>query len=879
MDSFKNELSKSIGTQRLKEILSSIQVHIGLPEAENTALLHTIAVNILPSFWEIGNETSSIQDQLVNCFATFPGLKLLCARLDELVYGDHKNAASIGMLYLDVLEASFNKLNLKKSRNTIMCSSITESKKRSTWSGFTFFLGNFGIINSSAAFLSAYNISITNRTYNVSNMAKYVEILSKKIASLLEPQNDSIITDFSHLYHYLLRPGQQKAAVSALFPHLQTYSPSFQNLFRSLNPLDQNTFLTYLFLDLDQKYSHFTFQNIEDSESIPGALATLLRLNFLPCDFLQWLEFNWEIPLNLFLMRSIVLSCSVSYKNVDKIKLKQTVNALFSTWSASHFLKNYSVVSQERLTVYLILLLSKLDREFLHECSKSFLFTNGISNRLESLDEGIRLQGMVLAEIIAQYFLVSETKSLKFDVPLMASSKATYLKSLTELNDQFQPLDSLCPQVLSAKNEKKHIQDGNAPNTQESVNLDKTFEDSSDHNERKVIIDDLQPYEISDSESEDSVDDPTISKTKVDTPKYIQSLCRLLLDVENYDAQKVAIETAPELIQRKSLFGSEVKDHAKWLLEILVGLQNRFDLPNFDRLQLSSLCNLLSACPEICGPEICSILFIGDFSLRQKTMILSSIAMAAVSLANDEERFEFPTKKLPQALHDQFFSITLDKLSFDFEKKLTMPIMEEYQDKIEGPKPLQTRIISRQTEIESRKRSPKANKLSKVVDKSLFLLLTNGFMMAVKRSSFTDPLFLVYYLKTMGILFSQSCTSKIEGLSRMVDEYIIVLTEVCRLKVETPEVNEALLFNFLVVLESTPGSLLASQHGKSLLGFEAYTQFLFNSADSGEKVKSVAAMVLLEFEKKMKDYRTLALEKILDDSSNLSLGRFGLAGL
>ncbi|WBW73258.1 Tel2/Rad-5/Clk-2 family protein Tel2 [Schizosaccharomyces osmophilus] len=876
MNSIKSELSTCIGNARLKEILSSIESYIGLPEAENTALLHTIANNILPTFWETENGSSFIQDLLVNCFATFPGLKVLCARLDELIYDDQPNAGFIGTLYLDVVEASFKKMDLKKAQNTIMTSNLPESKKRSAWSSFTFFLGNFGIINSSAAFISKYNIS---KTYNVSSMAKYSEILSKKIANLLEHQNGSIITDFSDLYHYLLRPGQQKTAVYSLIPRLQTYSPSFQKLFRSLNTLDRNTFLTCLLLEFDKKYSASTSQNFENSESIPGALATLLRLNFLPSDFLQWLEFNWEIPLNLNLMRSVALSCSASYKKEENVKLKQTVHALFTTWSASHFLKAYSVVSQESLTIYLILMFSKLDKEFLHECSKSFLFTNGISNRLESLDESIRLHGMVLAEIVAKYSLVSENKSLKFDVPLMASPKATHLKNLTDLDDQFQSLDLLSSQLHPLKNEKKHTTNDEAVTARESSSISKSAKNNSNHFERNLDIDDLQPHDITDSESEDSADDPTLSQTKVDAPKYIQSLCRLLLDTESYNKQKVALEAAPGLIQRKSVFGTEVKDHAKWLLEILVGLQNRFDLPNFDGLQLSSLCNLLSACPEVCGPEICSILFIGDFSLRQKTLILSSIAMAAVSLANDENKLEFPTKKLPEALHNQFFSNTLDRLSFDFEKKLTMPIVEEYEDKIEGPKPLQTRIISRQREIESRRSSPKANKLSKIVDNSLFLLLTNGFMMAVKRSSFTDPLFLVYYLKTMGILFSQSCNSKLEGLSRMIDEYITVLTEVCRLKVESPEVNEALLFNFLAILELSPGPFLASQHGKSLLGFEAYTQFLFNSADSGEKVKSVAAMVLLEFEKRMKDYRTLALEKILDDSSNLSLGRFGLAGI
>ncbi|EPX73189.1 Tel2/Rad-5/Clk-2 family protein Tel2 [Schizosaccharomyces octosporus yFS286] len=874
MNSIKKELSNIISNDRLREILSSLEYNIGFPEAENTALLHTIAVNIIPTFWETKEGNPSIHDYLVNCFATFPGLKVLCARLDEFLYDSQPNAGFIGTLYLDVLEASFRKLNLKKNRNIFMTSELPEPKKRSAWSSFTFFLGNFGIVNSSAAFISKYSIS---KTYSVSSMANYSLILTKKIANLLESQNSTIISDFSDLYHYLLRPGQQEAAICSLVPCLHKYSPSFQKLFRSLNTLDRNTFLTYLFLELDKEYSSSTYQDPQISEFIPGALATLLRLNFLPSDFLQWLEFNWEIPLSLCLKRSVALSCSASYHKEDRVKMKQTVHALFSIWSASQFLKRFTIVSQENLTIYLILLFSKLEKEFLHECSKSFLFTNGISNRLESLDESIRLQGMVLAEIIAKYSLVSENKSLKFDVPLMATSKATYLKSLIGLVDQFQSLDLLSQPTGSARNDKKHVT--NHETVQESSSISETLEDNNDHVDQTLDNDDFQPYDINDSESEDSVDDPTLSKTKVDTPKYIQSLCRLLLDTESYDKQKVALEAAPELIQRKSMFGTEVKDHAKWLLEILVGLQDRFDLPNFDRLQLSSLCNLLSACPEICGPEICTILFIGDFSLRQKTLILSSIAMAAVSLANDETKFEFPTKKLPDALHNQFFSITLDRLSFDFEKKLTMPIMEEYEGEIRGPKPLQTRIISRQTEIESRRRSPKANKLSKIVDNSLFLLLTNGFMMAVKRSSFTDPLFLVYYLKTMGILFSQSCNSKLEGLNRMIDEYITVLTEVCRLKAESPEVNESLLFNFLAILELTPGSLLASQHGKSLLGFEAYTQYLFNSADSGEKVKSVAAMVLLEFEKRMKDYRSLALEKILDDSSNLSLGRFGLAGI
>lgn len=868
MKSFASELSKPIQKPRLKEILKELQ-HIGVPSPCNLRLYHELITVIVPTFWN-GKINSEIDFLLAKCFSTLLGLKLLCVRLDNFVQEANLQNIHLVTVYLELLEKAFECIDLDDNCKLIWESTVlSDHQKQSLWTEFIFFLGNFKITNSMSAAMLTFKVYDDSKRLKASSMADYIGVLSSKLACIISKPTVKTPEIYSKLFHYLLHSSNLKAFINPLIPLTQKFCVQLQKLFADLTVSDQMLFLNQLLLEYNTKYpTNFSYSTARD-DRITGSLATLLRLNFSSTHFLRLIEFYWGVPTNLIIKRVEVVCSSISYKESDKKELEKTVDSLFNIWSNAQFLRSYTLLAQESLTIYLLLFIPKLEAKYLNNLSKSLMFSNAISCRLDSLDDDIRMHGMIMAEIISTYSGVGLSNPLAFDVPIMKTTKAKVLKSLSSLKDEFLPIEILNDESVIAETSIE----------KEETNVTHLEKPVISKNDDLIRGDDLEPYDFPDIDSEDTDDDPTVSRSKTHSPVYIQDLCKMLKDTESFEKQRVALENASKLIKRKSAFGTELRDHADELLQTLISLQNRFDLMNFDEMQMTAIVELLLTCLDICGPVICTNLFVSDYSMRQKILILSCISLAASKFNDDDNERLFPSQLLPGNLHDQFYSPTIEKISDELERKLVFPVMSECKDYAEGPKFLQTRYISKQSEIESKKPLPKANRLSLKVDKSLFLLLTSGYMLASRKTAFIEPLFLVYYLKTLGILFFETFTSKIEGANRMLREYIDVLNEVCRLRSDTPEVNEGLLFSFLAILEISSGRTLANEFGKHLLFFEAYTKFLFESPDQGEKVKSLSAAVLILFENKLSEFRTLALEKLLDDSAPLVPERFGLAGL
>lgn len=80
------------------------------------------------------------------------------------------------------------------------------------------------------------------------------------------------------------------------------------------------------------------------------------------------------------------------------------------------------------------------------------------------------------------------------------------------------------------------------------------------------------PYAKPDSDPEDSDDDLMLIRwVKPKALVYIRDLITCLRDMDNYDKQKLALNTAPTLIKRKGNFGTEVKEYSDELASLIVG--------------------------------------------------------------------------------------------------------------------------------------------------------------------------------------------------------------------------------------------------------------------------------------------------------------------
>jgi telomere length regulation protein len=193
------------------------------------------------------------------------------------------------------------------------------------------------------------------------------------------------------------------------------------------------------------------------------------------------------------------------------------------------------------------------------------------------------------------------------------------------------------------------------------------------------------------------------------------------------------MHAAPSLISRKATFGSELSEHAIELAQRFCNLNDNFEMPSFEELRLSSMTALVVAQPTVVAPYFASQFFEGEYSMFQRAIMLSAISLGARILAGLEEAPEkrFPSKLLPQHLHERYFS-TIDDVSSSLERASIAPLSEKAADHLTGPDVLKVRRFSRRPEIEAKRAKPKANALASIVGESFFYPLTGRWWLSLR---------------------------------------------------------------------------------------------------------------------------------------------------
>jgi len=210
---------------------------------------------------------------------------------------------------------------------------------------------------------------------------------------------------------------------------------------------------------------------------------------------------------------------------------------------------------------------------------------------------------MVIAEALSS--LVDEgDKRMDFKMDETNTPEALWYKSLVKVDDHIGSIDLLqskAPPKISqqqfrgkAQSEIKSKVKAQKPQESRIIAIEEVSDDEGDAPESDN--DGLTPYAKPDSDVEDSDEDPTtIVRNKPTAPVYIRDLILYLRDGENYDKQKLGLQTAAQLIRRKADFGTEVSSHAEELAALLVGIQNKYEIDDFDTLRLEGMIALVIA--------------------------------------------------------------------------------------------------------------------------------------------------------------------------------------------------------------------------------------------------------------------------------------------
>jgi telomere length regulation protein len=469
-------------------------------------------------------------------------------------------------------------------------------------------------------------------------------------------------------------------------------------------------------------------------------------------------------------------------------------------------------------------------------------YLNTISNRIAAFQDRAKFLGMVVGEALSGLVHGAE-KKLDFHMDEMNSKEAQWYKSLVQVSDQVGPISPL--KVEDTANRKatkvsKQSKPTRKPASRPSPAAPKSrfiIEEIEDDEEEEDEDDDLVPYDKPDSDSEDSDEDPTlINRDKPKAPVYIRDLITYLRDVDNYDRQKLAVQTAPVLIRRKANYGTEVSSHSEELAGLLVGLSDKYDLDDFHSLRLQGMVAVVVALPQRMGPWFAKTFFDGDYSLSQRASILVVLGLAGRELAGYEiseyaVESAFPSKQLPAKVERLYASLptslnsvyessgsrsslkalppnALDNISQSLSQKFLAPLAAEAADATTGPDALKLstftsrleqqkqqgqeppHLVEQKTTLSSSKSKPHGvrtipNTTANLLSTAFFFPLTGRFQLAMHATAggssniLFQPQLLSLYVRTLALLLHAAGPSTL-ALPRMTTEFWDLLLSVLR---------------------------------------------------------------------------------------------------
>ncbi|GMK56562.1 hypothetical protein CspeluHIS016_0304020 [Cutaneotrichosporon spelunceum] len=162
--------------------------------------------------------------------------------------------------------------------------------------------------------------------------------------------------------------------------------------------------------------------------------------------------------------------------------------------------------------------------------------------------------------------------------------------------------------------------------------------------------------------------DPTLAidatkKRKLKRPVYVRQLTELLRDKDKPESIELALQWGEGLIRAKRVFGTEVADNAVAVTASAIALANPFNLDNFESRRQGIVTALVACSPYNVPPFLAEQYFSTSYSLLQKSVMLTAVAMGARELAGlpvpDAPRtrgVDFASKTLPPALHDKYIT-------------------------------------------------------------------------------------------------------------------------------------------------------------------------------------------------------------------------------
>lgn len=663
---------------------------------------------------------------------------------------------------------------------------------------------------------------------------------------------------------------------------------SLLEIFKNLRESEQRAVLgTYILPFLCNQFD----QQLSTDQMNPTTYSAFLALftksspNTL---LLPLIKFAESPSVSILVQRIIILVVAQYHKQSGEL-----FTALLGRWSALLEIRHSPILAQKAQTLLLFLWVSQLPSSFLQGVSVSATYLNGISNRLSALSEQPRLYGMAFAENLSSR-VDNQVKPLKFGtMGKDLDSELAYWKEIGKIQDApitgqdgglvidlyFKQLErnSTSNQRGTSKSDSATdwvLSEHTRPTNESNLPGRITELDSDDEED-----DEFKPYPFDEDDSEDSDDDPTIARREhIRPPMYIRDLLEYLNDTSEQSVEKVQIglQHASSLIKRKAQFGKELKLNATELASSLVALKlvsedDDEESRALHDLRLEALGVLVACEPFSVPPHLAHLLAVGDYSIMQRMVILSSITLGAHYLSRgeigngqDEITTHSASKRLPQGLHEKFaisaasqdkalqpFNMKqLQDVTVEVQRELTQGTSEKAQEELAGNAKV-LRISS--TLQKQRQNNGKASSSSSiniyasVAAKSFFYPLLAQWMKLGNRmvGGAYNELFASHYIKTLALLVHSAYpTSK--DLTEMSEELIRIVLSYRN--VREVHIQESLFTAVLTVLFVSPGELIASKWAHQVcVEIRLWLEDTWESVPD-EKVRALGASALYQIQ-------------------------------
>lgn len=686
--------------------------------------------------------------------------------------------------------------------------------------------------------------------------------------------------------------------------------PLLQSLLQNLQVHEQRQILDQTFNVLSKQCLHLTTpQDFDDAlnetpSTIAATSATIVRLvgdsEAMRAHLDTWL---FDPTLNAsesFSLRRAAVSAFVHASKGSTNMLEDPIQDLMektmTRFGDNLFVKHSPILQQEACAQILLLLAGYAHRAqpmSLFIMARSSAHLNGMSNRLNSSSLRARFLGMIVGMAISD--LVDKPGSkMNFDIDDLKTPEAKWYQRLVRVDDKigrFADIEEVfgANQVtevkpLPTRPTKKPTQSKPTPKPiiQEEPQGPRIMEVLDDSEED----DDLVPYAKPDFDPEDEDEDPSmINRDKPKAPVYIRDLIAGLNDSEYYERHSLALRSAAGLIRRKTSFGKEVSDHALELASILVGLGDTFDMEDFLGLRLQALIAVLISSPAQMAPWFARQVFDGDYSLSQRTTVLSVLGLGARELAGYKDEDEdlnpqiaatsFPSKQLPERLHKMYTAernVPIVRISSKLERSMIQPMALDAADKMSGPNILKVRTFSSRMEVEKKRKKAIPNALAKIVAEGFFFPLTGRWWQNLQaygaENVHFQPFLLSTYLKTLSLILHAAGSGTI-SLPQMTAEFWELILSVRTNALADVSVLEAVLFATLTLLDTNDDKRrLAEEHSKQLIETQEWVELVFDRVgggdEEGERIRMLAASVLMKTREVVDKYQRLLVGDLVN---------------